>query len=128
MTTKGMNFSGQVPPSIIDTEYEGCNFSQPEPVNDGGTMKGVDIFQGDTTPRTFIDCLVTNCELPPGSTCEKKANIRENYKMIYKDTITIDEYSVEIENYAHVIYGYFHDGAYTYHPSPIVIKCDNPTE
>ena len=70
--TEGKRFTGQVTPSIVDTEYRNCNFSQPAPVDGtgeaAGRMRGVRLFPGDDTPRTFIDCNLLNCEVPPGST------------------------------------------------------------
>jgi hypothetical protein len=67
--TEGRNFSGQVTPSIIDTEYVRCNFSLPYPVDSGGgVLVGVRLFPGDDTPRTFTRCNLINCEPPPGST------------------------------------------------------------
>jgi len=69
--TKHKNFSGQSTPSIIDDTYYHCNFTQPQPVfNRDGSAKGVRLFPDDDTPRTFIECNLTNCEVPPGSTVE----------------------------------------------------------
>ena len=66
--TKYENFSGQQTPSIVDTEYYRCNFSQPQPVPyRDGLLYGLRIFPGDDTPRTFIECNLSNCEFPPGS-------------------------------------------------------------
>lgn len=57
------------------TTYENCNFSQPKPVDlGGGRVEGVDIFKGDTTPRTFINCNLKNCKVPTGSTLEGHCN------------------------------------------------------
>ena len=123
MTTEGKNFSGEVPPSIIDTEYHNCNFAQPAPVDTAGVKTGVDIFEGDSTPRVFIDCLVTNCELPTGSTCKRKATLRDNVQVISTDTVTIDSEVVEVINYADIIYGHFKDGEYVYLAEPHVLPC-----
>jgi len=62
------NFSGQVRPSALDREYRRCNFSQPSPIDADGKKRGVRLFPGDDTPRAFINCNLTNCEPPPGST------------------------------------------------------------
>ena len=66
--TRRKNFKGQVTPRIIDTEYVECNFVQPAPINVAGKMRGVRLFPGDNTPRTFEECNLINCEVPPGST------------------------------------------------------------
>lgn len=57
-----------VPPAPYDTETEfvRCTFRQDQPnaTNTGGRR----LWPGDDTPRTFTDCNLVNCELPPGST------------------------------------------------------------
>ena len=70
--TKHKNFSGQRTPSIVDDTYYHCNFTQPQPVfYRDGLAYGVRLFPGDDTPRAFIQCNLTNCEVPPGSTVEQ---------------------------------------------------------
>lgn len=66
--TEKENFSSQVTPKIKDKEYQNCNFGQPDCVEVAGKMRGVRIFPGDDTARTFIGCNMVNCEPPPGST------------------------------------------------------------
>ena len=68
MTTRNKNFKNQATPSIVDTEYRSCNFSQAAPIIVDGKRRGVRIFPGDDTPRIFTDCNFTNAEPPPGST------------------------------------------------------------
>ncbi len=71
MMTSRKNFSGQSTPSIVDDAYYQCNFSQPQPVfYQDDSAHGVRLFPGDDTPRAFIECNLTNCKLPPGSTVE----------------------------------------------------------
>lgn len=70
--TSSKNFSGQSTPSIIDDTYYHCNFSQPQPVfYQDDSAHGVRLFPGDDTPRSFLQCNLTNCEVPPGSTVEE---------------------------------------------------------
>ena len=128
MVTKGKNFSGQVTPSIIDDVYENCNFAQPAPVDTAGVMTGVVLFPGDNTSRTFTDCQMMNCEPPPGSTITRKCKLRAKQVHVDSDTITVDGISFELKFYADIIYGYYWDGGYTYHPAPIEVPCDGPEE
>ena len=62
------NFSGEVTPRIVDLYYLSCNFKQPQPFNEIVLKSGIRIFPGDDMPRTFINCNLINCEVPPGST------------------------------------------------------------
>ena len=62
------NFSGQLTPSEIDTEYSSCNFAQSGETDGLGGWLPTRIFPGDDTPRTFIECNMTNVLPPPGST------------------------------------------------------------
>ena len=126
MVTKGKNFSGQVTPSIIDTEYENCNFAQPTPVDTAGVMTGVILFPGDNTPRTFTDCNMTNCEPPPGSTVSGKCVIKEFQKHVSSEYVTVDGIALELKQYAHVSYGWFVDGEYVYRPVPVEVPCEGP--
>lgn len=57
--TEHKNFTGQATPSIVDTEYRRCNFTQ--------ETAHTRLFPGDDTPRTFTRCNLKNCDLPPGS-------------------------------------------------------------
>ncbi len=74
--TERKNFSGQATPSIIDTLYLRCNFAQVEDPNSPGPVR---IFPGDDTPRTFIQCVLTNCGLPPASEVITTVIERKNF-------------------------------------------------
>lgn len=90
--TKGKNFSGQSTPSIVDDTYYRCNFAQPQPVfYRDGSAHGVQLFPGDDTPRTFIECNLTNCLVPPGSTVEDC-----NTAVVSRNIATITE-EVEVD-------------------------------
>ena len=125
--TKNKNFSNQATPSVIDTEYQDCNFAHTNCIDDAGQKKGVRIFPGDDTPRTFIDCNVTNCEPPPNSII-KKANgnltgpsIIERMVVVATDTVTVDGNSITVDEYADRIHGSLFEGVYSYHATPIDI-------
>jgi len=128
MVTKGKNFSGQVPPSIIDTEYQNCNFCQPAPVPDGGDYIGVRLFPGDNTPRTFTHCNMQNCEPPPGSTITRKCIVKAHVVHVSSEYVTVDSIPIEVKLYANIDYGYYWDGEYVYHPEPIETPCDGPED
>ena len=121
--TRNKNFNGQPTPSIIDTGYEFCNFSQPQPVDVGGKMQGVRLFPGDDTPRTFINCNMTNCEPPPGSTLTgcNTTIVEKNILSGASDKITIDGVNIVEEHHINRIHGRFNPDTqkYDYHPSPI---------
>ena len=113
--TRYRNFSGRPDRRVVDTEYEDCNFSQPAP-RLAGRHKGVELFPGDPTPRTFRRCNLVNCEVPPGST-------------LIQCNTTIVEFAVQRGgNYVNTVHGYF-DGArgeYVYHPEPKEYVVDPP--
>lgn len=85
MTTTRRNFSNQVPPEVIDTEYVECNFTQKVPVTQGQNRRGVVIFGADTTPRTFIDCNLCNVEVPPGSTVSGGNTTIKEFEVVDED-------------------------------------------
>lgn len=127
--TKDMNFQKEVTPSVIDAEYERCNFSKQNCIDDGGVKKGVRIFPGDDTPRTFIKCNLTNCELPPNSTTVSCTNaIKEKCVYVDSDFVEIDGEVIEVKNYADILYGNYKDGEYIYKPLPTVTPCEPPEE
>ncbi len=106
--TERKNFSGQATPSIIDTEYRHCNFTQQEPVDVAGKKRGVRLFPGDDTPRTFIKCNLMNCEPPPGSTVDDCLTcIKEFLKVTSTDTITIDGESESVRHHSDFVHGRF---------------------
>ncbi len=94
--TERKNFSGQATPSVVDTEYQRCNFSQTLP--DPNLPNRVRLFPGDDTPRTFVQCNLVNCEVPPGSTVIKcNTSIVAHNMLIGSITITVDGKSSSIE-------------------------------
>lgn len=101
--TERKNFSGQVTPSIVDTEYRQCNFSQALP--DPNLPNRVRIFPGDDTPRTFFRCNLVNCEVPPGSTVIKcNTSIVAPNMLIGSITVTVDGKSSSISFYGTKFY------------------------
>lgn len=123
--TKGKNFSNQVTPEIEDTEYQDCNFMQNDCIEVAGKKQGVRIFPSDNTPRTFIDCNMTNCEPPPGSIVKKSngnitgGTIIERMVIVTTDTIEIDGEIIVVNEYADRIHGSLCEGVYSYHVVPI---------
>lgn len=122
--TENKNFSWiSTKPLIIDTVYKNCNFSQHQPVEVGGKMQGVRLFPGDDTPRTFINCNLTNCVPPPGSTLTKSAPTIIGKNVIANtEEVDIDGEIIEVHDYVNRIYGSWWEGEYTYHDIPIDIK------
>ena len=101
--TERKNFSGQATPSIIDTEYQRCNFAQTLP--DPNVPNRVRIFPGDDTPRTFFRCNLVNCQVPPGSTVVKcNTSIVAPNMLIGSIVITVDGKSSSIEFYGTKFY------------------------
>ncbi len=126
--TKNKNFRGQATPSVIDTVYENCNFSMNTCIDDGGVKKGVRLFPGDDTLRTFTRCNLTNCEPPPGSTLVKSnTTICGRGEEVGSENVVIDETTITAKEYADIIYGKYRDGQYVYH-SPIHIPCAPPED
>lgn len=119
--TERKNFSGQPTPSIIDTEYRWCNFSQPAPIDVAGKKRGVRLFPGDDTPRTFANCNMMNAEPPTGSTVTSCLTcIKERGVAASTDTITIDGVSETVDHHSDLVYGRFDPatGGYIDLPSP----------
>ena len=101
--TESKNFSGQATPSIIDTEYQRCNFAQVLP--DPNLPNRVRLFPGDDTPRTFFRCNLVNCEVPPDSTVIKcNTSIVAPNMLIGSITVTVDGRSSSIEFYGMKFY------------------------
>ena len=113
--TEKENFSSQQTPSIIDTEYRNCNFSQPNCID----MKGVRLFPNNDAPRTFIDCNMVNCEPPPGSNqigCNNaiiKRNVADS-----ESVLEIDGFAIGGTQLKDIVYGKFENGSYLYFPTP----------
>ena len=104
--TERKNFTDQPTPSIIDTEYRRCKFNQSAPIDVAGKMRGVRLFPGDDTPRTFIKCGMVNAEPPPGSTVIGGLHCMKEYaKVTSTDTITIDGVAETVEHHSDVVYG-----------------------
>ena len=110
-----------------DSEYERVNFSRAQPVDSGGgVMIGVRLFPGDDTPRTFRNCNLTNCEVPPGSTvinCNSTIIERDVYD--YTDEIIIDGNTVHsVVHTKTIIHGSWDQSTlnYNYHPTPVEIS------
>lgn len=112
--TQGRNFSNQATPTVVDTEYRDCNFAQSAPVWNESVQawRGVRLFPGDDTPRTFIDCNLTNCEPPPGSTFRSCTIVRRDV-LTSSEVITIDGVDFASNSYSHIVVGrYLSDGTY----------------
>lgn len=115
------SFAGEITPRLIDTEYEECNFSQPQPVDNAGVKTGVRIFPGDDTPRTFIRCNLVNCELPPDSSViDCLQIIMQRDVAVNSHTIVVDGVQVaSLEQKSDFIYGrYLPDGTIEYLGTP----------
>ncbi len=121
---KNKNFRGQATPSIIDTEYRNCNFSTQNCIDVGGVKKGMRLFPGDDTPRTFISCNLVNCEPPPGSTIKGcNTAIKEDAVEVSSGDLEIDGDVIKVKNYANICYGRYKDGEYVY-KTPIQVSCE----
>ena len=103
------DFSGLAIADIpADTEYRHCTFSRPAPLDDGqGGKVGHQLFPGDSTPRTFRNCIMANCVPPAG------ANVVDCNLVLaeYLIPTTVDEVVVDgvvvsrWQHYDAVIYG-----------------------
>ncbi len=119
--TRLKNFMKDGPtPSIIDTEYGDCNFSQPAPVDIGdGVFQGIRIFPGDDTPRTFIHCNLVKCEAPPGSIVTRcNTTIVERNIDLITDTIVVDGESFDVVTKINRVHGRWTSSGYAHKPSP----------
>lgn len=124
--TENKNFCGQATPSIIDTEYQNCNFSTMNCITVGSEKKGMRLFPGDDTPRTFISCNMSNCEPPPGSTqINCNTSISEKQVHVNSEYVEIDGEQIEVKEYANIIYGAYGKNGYKY-KTLIQIPCEAP--
>jgi hypothetical protein len=108
--TKGKNFSGQSTPSIIDDTYYRCNFTQPQPIfHRDGSAHGVRLFPGDDTPRSFLECNLTNCEIPPGSTVEEcNTAVVSRHQAIATEEVIVDGRTVvRTTKEGNVVHGHY---------------------
>jgi len=128
--TKEKQFCNQDTPSIIDTEYQRCNFGHDEAIEVGGEWKGHRLFPGDDTPRTFVNCNLINCETPPDSIligCNR-ALIRPAVLISQSDDIIIDGEAISIDHCNKIVLGKWNGVDYDYFPSPKVYLFDRETE
>lgn len=126
--TKGKNFRSQAIPSIIDTEYQRCNFAFKNCIDVAGVKKGTRLFPGDDTSRTFIECNMSNCEPPPGSTLINcNTNISEKQVVVGSDSVVIDGETISVYDYANISYGRYKDGDYVY-KTPTIVSCEGPED
>ncbi len=118
--TEGKNFTNQNPPSIIDTEYRRCNFTQHVPARSNGKFVGKRLFLGDDTPRTFISCNLCNVEVPVGSTIIDCNTTIKRFKLNTEvDRVTIDGDTISHQHHADFVYGrQTAPGVYEYKPTP----------
>ena len=119
--TEHKNFTNQPTPRIVDKEYRFCNFTQTESVDVAGKKRGIRLFPGDDTTRTFINCNLTNCEPPPGSTLVKCNTTIVAWGIpTTQDVITVDGESVVLQHHSTFVYGRFDPVAWEYIdlPSP----------
>ena len=126
MTISKKNFSNMDPATIpVDSEYVKCNFARPAPDLSGADPVGVRLFPGDDTPRTFRECNLTNCEVPPGSTViECNTSIVELELPDFDETITVDGVEVSRRTFTKSrIHGRYNPstGSYDYEPAPIEV-------
>lgn len=114
------NFCNQTIPSEIALEYRDCNFAQFAPIDIAGKKRGVRLFPGDDTPRTFIGCNLCNAEAPSGSIIiDCNTGIKEFDVVTRTDTITIDGASMIVEHHSDFIYGRFDPATEAYVDLPI---------
>ena len=122
MTTERKNFSGEVTPRILDTEYISCNFSQPQPDEIGGLKVGVRLFSGDDTVRHYQDCNLINCLLPIGSTFNNcNTAIIEYDVLMSEDKVIIGGVTVATEQHlSNFVHGRYlqSDGSLERKPTP----------
>lgn len=106
--TSNQNFAGQTTPSVIDTEYERCNFTQFGLRDDAGKKRGIRLFPGDDTPRTFTRCNLVNAEVPPGSAIiDCNTTIRESGILVGSDDMVVDGEVFRVEHHSDFVYGHF---------------------
>ncbi len=129
MTITNNNFSGEVPPRIIDVEYIRCNFTQPAPLTVGPNKRGIKIFGLDLTPRTFIDCNLVNVEPPPGSAMTGCNHVIKDFKVIDdadSTEVTLPDNTIAIFDLPFdLAYGRFDPATETYDDFPAPVRNDH---
>lgn len=120
------NYTGNPNPDVGgETEFFNCNFGQPAPVLEGSLRRGVRLFPGDDTPRTFTDCALVNCEPPPGSTVVGgNTCIKEYYLETDTETITVDGEVLTIQHHVDLVYGRWTPEGYEDKPVPEEVQRD----
>ena len=112
------------PEDEIDLVYNRCNFAKPQCVDTLGVKTGHRLFPGDDTPRTFIDCNLTNCEPPPGSTLQHSNTTVSNTGVPRQvDVVVIDGVEYPTYEYVTTIYGRYNSqlDEYDYKDTPVEI-------
>lgn len=105
----------------VDTMYINCNFMRRQPDTSGPQPVGVRLFPGDDTPRTFINCNLMNCEVPPGSSVvDCNTAIAAKQVPTVQDRIIVNGATVHTkQNLETVTYGKWTPEGYTYLPVEI---------
>lgn len=121
------NFSEELTPRLIDEIYYDCNFSAKFPDEKDGKKIGKRLFPDDDTPRTFINCNLSNRIIPPGSTyadCNRTiAEVGIEVAREKIDEVVVNEKTMEVFNLTveHRIYGRYDENEKpVYRPTPIV--------
>ena len=113
----------------VDAEYLECTFMQPDPIDiGGGVYRGHRLFPGDDTPRTFTDCNLINCELPPGSIVNGgNTGVQSSPQVVSTETVTLPDASqVTVEHHSIFIYGRYLPATESYEdfPTPQEVELD----
>ena len=115
------NFSRQTNPDVGgETVFERCNFCQPAPVASGDDWVGTRLFPGDDTPRTFTECNLVNCEVPPGSTITKcNVMVIRRGVVVSSEDIEVAGQVITVDTKADICYGrQTAAGVYSYYGTP----------
>jgi hypothetical protein len=118
---KNRNYSNHDPAQLPNLPvFEGYNFARTQPDTTGPEPVGVRLWPGDDTPRTFINCNLMNCEVPPGSTVTDCLTvIMETDIPDYDETLVIDGVERARVNFKKVrIHGRYVDGVLERKPAP----------
>lgn len=96
-----------------DSEYRSCLIKFDAPDTSGASPAGKELWPGDNTPRTFIDCNLINVAPPPGSTLIRtNATVAEYGIPAGSDTLTVDGALIHTTNYiVNRTYGRYDDSA-----------------
>jgi hypothetical protein len=123
------NYSGVADLSALPPgEYDGFNFSMPEPAEVGGKKVG-QLFRKDGTGYLFRNCNFVNRAPPPGCKLEGVVNttLVERNVVLDEDNIYIDGIKqATVKHYVDRIYGRYVDGKPVYLPIPKDVPSDGP--